>query len=557
MANVKLPIGRSGFEDIRKNGFYYIDKTGLLEEMLKNDGKQVTLITRPRRFGKTLGMSMMAEFLDIRKESMQLFEGLSIAGNQELCDAWMNQYPTVFVSFKDVDGLTYEDAYAKFRAIISNLFVSHFYLLNSDKLNTYERGEFDRIAGKIGSKEEFENSLLRLTEMLSAHYGKPVILLIDEYDVPLAKANANGYYKEMLSTVRGIMTVLKDNPALKFAVVTGCLQIAKESIFTGTNNLVSNTITDNRLDEYFGFTQAEVNRLLQDTGLTGHAGEIREWYDGYRFGDRDIYCPWDVMCHVDALQENPFQPPKSYWENTSHNDIIYQFISTTEAEINDKLETLLAGGYIIEPIEENLTYDVLHSSEENIWTLLYYTGYVTKGWGKELQEPLDQSMLALTIPNREIRNLFQKSVKQWFDDKMKLSDRSELFAALWRGDAQKLQILISDLLFDTISYHDYNESFYHAFVTGFLAGAGYKVESNYEYGLGRSDIVVKDRRNRRAAVIEAKIARSEGELEQECRDALAQITERQYADGIAHAGYKEVTAFGIAFYRKQCRVMKA
>lgn len=249
----------------------------------------------------------------------------------------------------------------------------------SDKLTPNDKRFFQNILEEKAAAAHLENSLLRLTAMLSAHYGKPVILLIDEYDVPLANANANGYYKDMLSTVRGIMSALKDNPALKLAVVTGCLQIAKESIFTGTNNFVSNTITDNRLDEFFGFTQSEVDQLLQDTELEDHSEEIREWYDGYHFGDRDIYCPWDVMSHVDALQEDSAQLPKSYWENTSHNDIIYQFISTTEAEINDKFGTLLSGGYIVEPIEENLTYDILHSSEENIWTLLYYTGYLTKG----------------------------------------------------------------------------------------------------------------------------------------------------------------------------------
>ncbi len=557
MKKVNIPVGRSDFEHIRKNDFYYIDKTGLIEELLKTDATQVTLITRPRRFGKTLGMNMMAEFFDIRKDSHALFEGLSISENKALCKDWMNQYPTIFISFRTVDGLRYEEAYASLYSTIENLYTAHFYLMDSEKLIAPQKAFIQTILEEKAKPMHIKNSLLKLTEMLYTHYGKPVILLMDEYDVPLAKASVNGYYKEMLSTIRGVMSVLKDNPALCFAVVTGCLQIVKESIFTGTNNFVSDTISDSRLDEYFGFTQTEVDKLLLDTELTDHVDEIKDWYDGYHFGKHDIYCPWDVMNHVKNLLLNPATPPAAYWEHTSHNDIIYQFISTTEADVNDKFETLLTGGYIMEAIEPNLTYDILHSSEKNIWTLLYFTGYLTKMCPKDIPEKLGDGSFALTIPNTEIKRLFRKSVNEWYLAKTEASDRSELFDALWKGDAERLQEYLNDTLFDTISFYDYQENFYHAFLTGQLSRKGYVVKSNRENGLGRSDITVKDRKNRRAIVIETKVTGSESDLDFLCDKALAQIVENQYNKEIEQSGYQQVLCIGIAFYRKQCRVKVA
>ena len=557
MKKVNIPVGRSDFEYIRKNGYYYIDKTGLIEELLKTDATQVTLITRPRRFGKTLGMSMMAEFFDIRKDSHALFGGLSISKNKELCKSWMNQYPTVFISFRNVDGLNFEQAYGMLRGTFADIFMQHIYLLKSDLVHELDKNLITRIVNRTASMEEYQNTLQFLTRVLSTHYGKPVILLIDEYDVPLAKASAKGYYKEMLSTIRGVMSVLKDNPALSFAVVTGCLQIVKESIFTGTNNFVSDTISDSRLDEYFGFTQADVDKILLDTELTNHADEIKDWYDGYHFGEHDVYCPWDVMNHVKNLLLNPATPPASYWEHTSHNDIIYQFISTTAADVNDKFETLLAGGYIIEPIEPNLTYDILHSSERDIWTLLYFTGYLTRMRPEDIPETPDDGCFALIIPNTEIRGLFRKSVSEWYLTKTEASDRSELFDALWKGDAKRLQEYINDTLFDTISFYDYHENFYHAFLAGQLSRKGYVVKSNRENRLGRSDITVKDRKNRRAVVIETKSATSESELDALCDEALAQIAKNQYDAEIEKSGYRQVLCIGIAFYKKQCRVKVA
>lgn len=554
MKKIKIPIGRSGFADIRKNGYYYIDKSGLIEELLKTDATMVTLITRPRRFGKTLGMRMLSEFFDIRKDSRELFEGLSIMEKKELCEHWMNQYPTVFLSFRMVDGLEFKKAYAKLCSILAELYREHFYFMESEKINDLDKEVFYRIAAKKASQEELENSLFYLIKIMSIQYEKPVILLLDEYDVPLAKASEHGYYTEMLDVMKNMMQAIKDNDNLKFAVITGCLRIAKESIFTGTNNFVSDTISDTRLNEYFGFTQNEIDRLLQETKLIDHKQEIKEWYNGYHFGSFDIYCPWDVMNHINNLLLNPLLKPKSFWENTSDNAIIRSFFDREEFDINDKFELLLSGGYIKEEIKENLTYDVLNSSEDNLWSLLYFTGYLTKV--KEECSSLLQGQFALKIPNKEIMGIFKNSVKVWFIERTATSNREELFTALWNLDDKKLTSLISDLLFDTISYHDYRESFYHAFLTGLVSSAGYQVESNYENGLGRSDLVIKDRKHRQALVIEAKWVESESQLEKECEQALQQIEKRRYAEKIEHLGYKKVGRLGIAFYQKKCLVKK-
>lgn len=557
MGEIKVPVGRSGFADIRTNGYYYIDKSGLIKELLRTDGTQVTLFTRPRRFGKTLNMHMLAEFFDLQKDSRALFEGLSISEEKELCREWMNQYPVLFLSFRTVDGLSFEKAYAMLAAVIAQACQDQLYLLESGRVNPYEREVFHRLASKTATQEELENGLRLLSWLMAAHYEKPVILLIDEYDVPLAKASEKGYYPEMLEVMKGIMQTVKDNTSLKLAVVTGCLRIAKESIFTGTNNFVSDTINDTRLNEYFGFTQAEVDRLLEDAGLSEHGEKLRDWYDGYHFGDYDVYCPWDVMNHVKDLLLNPSMEPKNYWENTSDNSIIRMFLERTDFDIHDKFETLLSGGYIKETVTDQLTYDMLTSSEENLWSLLYLTGYLTRMRKEELPGgSLQPGQIALKIPNAEIRSIFQKSVKAWFTETSRRSNRDELFAALWSGDTEKLTAILSDLLFDTISYHDYRESFYHAFLTGLVSGAGYQVESNYENGFGRADLVIRDRRNRRAAVIEAKWNDSEKKLEQECGNALRQIAERQYAKKTERFGYREVWSYGIAFYKKQCLVRK-
>ena len=557
MNKLKIPIGISDFKKIRENFSYYIDKTGLIEELIRTEVTEVTLITRPRRFGKSMGMSMLANFFDISKDSRELFEGLKVSKNKELCEAWMNQYPTVFFSFKEVDGLEFSVAYERLQCELSELFVKYKYLLSSENVSEEDRNLFKRISFKNASIGDVCQSLGFLTRILNAYYGKPVIVLIDEYDVPVSKANENGYYREMLDIIRRILSkALKDNTSLKFAVVTGCLKITKESIFTGVNNFTTDTISDRRYNEYFGFTEEEVKKLLQDAGLEDRFELVKQWYDGYRFGTLDIYCPWDVLNYVNKVITQGIVNPENFWENTSGNGVIRQFLDKTEYDVTEKFETLLAGNYIKEAINENLTYDLMSSSEENLWNLLYMTGYLTKVKPEELEhgDRLEKGQTALRIPNVEVVDIFQKSVVEWFRQKTFSSDRQELFEALWSGDAKKLTELLSDLLFDTISYYDYAESFYHAFMTGLVLNAGYIVESNYENGLGRSDITIKDRRNRRALVIETKITSSEAEMEKACDAALQQIEELQYARKVERSGFKKVIRYGIAFYKKECLV---
>ncbi len=557
-----IPVGISDFREIRENGYYYIDKTGLIRELLKTAGTKATLITRPRRFGKTLGMTMLAEFFDIRKESRKIFEGLDIAGEEELCREWMNGYPTIFLTFKDVDGLNFQAAKEMLWSQIANLYNEHNYLVTSEKVNENDQKIFKKIADLAeGNPADnlLKTSILTLMRMMEAYYGKKVIVIIDEYDVPLSKANSHGYYLEMLEMIKLLLsTALKDNKFLQFAVFTGCLRISKESIFTGVNNFTTDTISDNRYNEFFGFTEKEVTELLEAAGHGELLETIRKWYDGYRFGNLEIYCPWDVLNYVTKLLTENTVKPENFWEHTSDNAVIGAFLERTEFDVTEKFETLLDGGYIKEIIATNLTYDFLASSEENLWSLLYLTGYLTKVKKEELNagDILEENQTALKIPNEEVKDIFRKSVAEWFIRKAAKRDRKELFEALWNGNEEKLTMLLSDLLFDTISYHDYAESYYHAFLTGLMSSAGYIVESNYENGLGRSDVVIKDRSQRRAVVIETKIADAEEGLQRGCEEALRQIDDKQYAKKIERSGFRQVICYGITFYKKECLVVK-
>ena len=553
MRTLNIPVGVSNFEEIRKNGYYYIDKSGLIGELLSRTGTKVTLITRPRRFGKTLGMSMLENFFDIRKDSRALFEGLEIARDQALCDAWMNQYPTIFVSFRQVDGLDFTGAYDMLTWVISELYKKHRYLLDSDRIGTSDKEIAKQLEWGQASLKDTKGSLLLLTRMMQQHYGKPVILLIDEYDVPVAKANSNGYYAEMLDVMKGLLQALKDNQALQFAVVTGCLKIAKESIFTGTNNFVSDTITNSRLNEYFGFVQSEVDQLLKDAGVTEQADSIRRWYDGYHFGDFDVYCPWDVMNYMLELQRDPKAKPISYWKNTSDNAIIRSFIDYAGSTITNKLEILMAGGCIVQRVDENLTYDYLHASEDNLWSTLYLTGYLTRAREADYKGEVPDGMVALMIPNAEIREIFETTVIRWFDDSTKKWNRTALFDAVWRGDSEGITKEMNALLRRTISYHDYREDFYHAFLAGIFTGAGYMVDSNKEHGEGRSDVVVYDPVNARVAIFEAKYTKTLENMERECDMALQQIDDRMYAAEYED-DYDQILCYGISFFRKRCMV---
>ena len=552
MKALNIPVGISNFEKIRNNGFYYVDKTGLIEELLKTEA-DVTLITRPRRFGKTLGMSMLESFFDIRKNSRKLFEGLEIARQSELCSKWMNQCPTVSVSFRQVDGLNFTSAYDMLTMVFADLYNKHLYLLEDSHVTEFQKKTFTNIAHGCGSEKEVKSSLVLLTTMMQQHYGKAVVLLIDEYDVPVAKANAHGYYNEMLDVMKGLLQALKDNQALCFAVVTGCLKIAKESIFTGTNNFVSDTITDSRLNEYFGFVQSEVDQILADAETEDQAENIRKWYDGYHFGDFDVYCPWDVMNYLLELQHNPQAKPVSYWKNTSDNAIIRSFIDHSGSSITKKLENLMAGETIVQRVDENLTYDYLHSSEDNLWSMLYLTGYLTKARNEQTDEVLPDGAIALMIPNEEIRDIFETTVIQWFDDSTRKWNRTLLFDAVWNGDSVNLTKEMNILLRRTISYHDYKEDFYHAFLAGIFTGAGYMVDSNKEHGEGRSDVVVYDPVNGRVAIFEAKYTKNQEKLESTCNTALQQIDERLYAKEYED-DYDQILCYGISFFKKRCLV---
>ena len=549
MKKLNIPVGISDFAKIRDRKYYYVDKTKLISDLLEEETAEVTLITRPRRFGKTMAMSMLSHFFDIRKDSKAMFQGLKIAENTELCDEWMNQWPVLFLSFRRVDGLNFQGAYGMLQATITDVCENHLYLMDSPQVSAYPKEVMDRLLRGTASEKETKGSLLMLTKMMEAHYGKPVILLIDEYDVPIAKASANGYYDEMLDVMKGILQALKDNDALRFAVITGCLRIAKESIFTGTNNFVSDTISSSHLNEYFGFTQEEVDQILSDADQTDHAEDVKAWYDGYHFGDLDVYCPWDVMNYLRDLRKNPKIKPASYWRNTSDNAIIRSFIDYAGENIHEKMETLLAGGYIIQKIREDLTYDYLHASEENLWSILYSTGYLTQVRGEEL--PPDTA--ALMIPNAEIRQIFETSVQEWFDDSARKENRTALFDAVWSGDIETLTEEMNELLRKTISYHDYKEDFYHAFLTGIFTGAGYSVDSNRERGEGRSDVVVRNSSKGRVALFEAKYAKTLDGLEASCEAALQQIEDRQYAKDFAD-DYDDILCYGIAFYKKRCLV---
>lgn len=554
MKEINIPVGISDFKEIRKNGYYYVDKTFLIKELLKTTATKVTLITRPRRFGKTMAMSMLATYFDIRENSQDLFDGLEISKETDLCKEWMNQWPVVFLSLKDIDGLNFEDAYERLVVQISNLYKNYTYLLEYDKIDPDDRQIFlDLKAGKAEKAQVFQ-ALRTLMRMLQIYHQKKVILLLDEYDVPIAKASSNGDYNQMLDVMKGIMsTALKDNTSLQFSVVTGCLRIAKESVFTGTNNFVTDSITDSHYNEFFGFTQAEVDQILEDADAGKHAESVKYWYDGYHFGNVDVYCPWDLMNYLCDLQRNPEAKPDSYWKNTSDNAIIRSFIDYAGSSITKKLETLLAGGYIVEQIDESLTYDYLHSSEENLWSILYLTGYLTTVREEDLSTSVPDGLSALAIPNAEIQEIFETTVMKWFSDSAKTWSRQTLFDAVWKNDCELLTQEMNKLLRKTISYHDYKEDFYHAFLASIFAGAGYSVESNKEHGEGRSDIVVSDIVNGRVAVFEVKKSDALADLTSDCESALAQIDDRMYAKEFED-DYDEVLCYGVSFFKKRCLV---
>ena len=545
---VKFPLGESSFESIREKELFYIDKTPLIEELYRNNGTKVFLFTRPRRFGKTLTMSMLSSFFDISKDSRDIFDGLNISRNKEVCDKWMNKFPTVFVSFKDVDGLNYESAFDELKNIIFNLYCGYSYLLESDKTDDAHKERFARIYKGSPTLSDIKSSLSLLLKMLHAHYGKKVILLIDEYDVPMAKASEKGYYPEMLDVMKGILSVLKDSTTLEFGVVTGCLRIAKESIFTGLNNLYSNTITSTAFSEYFGFTANEVERTFKDLGVEDKLPLAKEWYDGYLFGKSEIYSPWDVISYLNDLKSDSDARPKNYWANTSGNAIIGSFIQIGRKTLFDDIDALLNGECIIKSIDENITYDYLHSTDNNFWSILLMTGYLTVCDGAVAGVPLGEDETALRIPNREVKSVFSKSIVNWVQTVTEEENLWSMAEALWKGDAETVARDMTRILNRTLSYNDvWHEYVYHLFFAGLFSGIGYRVDSNKEYGMGKPDIVVLDYRRKRAAVFELKGGK------ERIDDAVAQIERKKYIDGLD--GYGLIMTYGVRFVGKSAEIV--
>lgn len=551
---LKLPVGIENFEEIRKSGFYYIDKTRLIDQLLQNWGK-VNLFTRPRRFGKTLNMSMLKSFFEIGTDS-SLFEGLYISNNTELCNEYMGKYPVIFLSLKGVDGLTFSKSKEMLSEIIKEEADRHYYLKNSEKLTQEDRISFQSIL--TGTDENIENSLKTLSRFLYKHYDRKTIIIIDEYDVPLDKAFQNGYYKEMVALIKGIFgQALKTNDFLQFAILTGCLCISKESIFTGLNNFEVLSILNVQYDECFGFTDAEVRKILKDYGLSAHYADMKEWYDGYRFGNTDIYCPWDVIRYSKSLCMDEEAKPEDFWSNSSGNAIVRRFIDKADASTKNEIERLIAGEYIEKEISQELTYEELDDKIENLWSVLFTTGYLTQ------QGRTDDDRYRLAIPNKEIRNLFIKKVREWFRDASKNDGKAleEFCNAFIQKNSQKIEQLFGDYLWNTISIRDTavakekKENFYHGILLGLL---GYKsnwiIKSNAESGTGYSDILIEAPDNRTGIVIELKYAEN-GNMDKACLDAIKQIEEKDYVGRLKQDGMRNFISYGIACYKKDCKVM--
>ena len=553
--NKKILLGTDFFDELIENDGYYVDKTETLYELVEETSNKVTLFTRPRRFGKSLMMSMMKSFFDIRSAESTNFDGLRILKNHpDFCGKWMHQYPVLLISFKDVEGLTFEKAYAKLKTVIANICKKNAWLEFEKNVLPSDAEQFHRLQFETADESNVENSLQTIMRMMYAVYDRPVILLIDEYDVPLAKSNENRYYRQMLDVIRSIMSIsLKSNEYLKFAVVTGCLRIPKESIFSGVNNFSSYSVLDEAFSGCFGFTSDEIERLLKYYDREDKMALVRSWYDGYLFGNKEIYCPWDVMSYVSALRRNRNAAPKPYWENTSGNGAIKAFFELQNEDVTDQFEILLNGGTITQNVTNALTYDEAYDSVRNLWSILLMTGYVT-AVHREAPDDSEESIegVELRIPNREISKIFQKAVSDHFQKTVDQSRISDLMEALWNGEEERASYILSDLLFETISYMDYHEDYYHAFVAGIFTGRGYVPQSNKEQGLGRPDVDLRDRRNRRMMIIECKKSDSESRLEYWCDEAIRQIIDQQYARKTD--GFNTVRCYGVAFFEKSAKV---
>ena len=569
MANtLKLPVGIENFEEIRKLGFYYIDKTRLIEQLLQGWGK-VTLFTRPRRFGKTLNMSMLKSFFEIGTDKT-LFDGLYISGNKELCDEHMGKYPVIFLSFKGVEGLTYYEAFDALVRVIGKEISRVSFLADSDKLTMLEREQYKGLTiiedgSFVFSKDKLISSLQLLSQLLYKHYGQKVVILIDEYDVPLDKAFQNGYYKEMVSLIRGLFgQALKTNEFLQFAVLTGCLRVSKESIFTGLNNFEINSIVDIDHDEQFGFTDDEVMKLLSDYDRSERYADVKEWYDGYHFGNADIYCPWDVINFAKKLVSDPSARPSAFWINSSGNDMVKRFVDKADQTTRDEIEKLVAGGFVEKQLRLDLTYDEIDNTIDNLWSVLFTTGYLTKIG--EVKVPDSESYAyKLVIPNKEVREVFILQIQEWFkavvvkdDDTMKLLSRAILDKDE-KQIARQLNIVMSRMIsiLDTKAPDAMKENFYHGLLLGLLRGSNpdWLIKLNRESGDGFSDILIMPEDPDAGIVIEVKYAKEMKELDAACEAAITQIKDKRYDETLRDEGRCDILAYGIAFCRKRCRVV--
>ena len=562
MANtLKLPVGIDDFRKLRESNFYYVDKTRLIEQLLLN-WSEVTLFTRPRRFGKTLNMSMLKSFFEIGTDKT-LFDGLYISGNKELCDDYMGKYPVIFLSFKGVEGLEFASAKRMLCTIIEREIDRHYYLKISDALTDEDRTLFTKMLH--GQADNIEDSIRMLSQLLYKHYGQKAVILIDEYDVPLDKAFQNGYYKEMVSLIRGLFgQALKTNEFLQFAVLTGCLRVSKESIFTGLNNFEINSIVDIDHDEQFGFTDDEVMKLLSDYDRSERYPDVKEWYDGYHFGNADIYCPWDVINFAKKLVSDPSARPSAFWINSSGNDMVKRFVDKADQTTRDEIEKLVAGGFVEKQLRLDLTYDEIDNTIDNLWSVLFTTGYLTKIG--EVKVPDSESYAyRLVIPNKEVREVFVLQIQEWFkavvaneNDTMKLLSK----AILDKDEqqiARQLNIVMSRMIsiLDTKAPDDMKENFYHGLLLGLLRGSNpdWLIKSNRESGDGFSDILIMPEDPDAGIVIEVKYAKEMKELDAACEAAMAQIKNKRYDEALRDEGRCDILAYGIAFCRKRCRVV--
>ncbi|MCI8782506.1 MAG: AAA family ATPase [Dorea sp.] len=559
MRKKKLPIGIENFEELRKEDFYYIDKSGLIAELLHNWGA-VNLFTRPRRFGKTLNMSMLEQFFSLNGDK-RIFDGLDILKETALCEEYMGKYPVVSISLKGIDAINYETAFRMGARAVRRVAGEVQYLLKSDVLSESDKLEYQSLLDSSMDEATFCDSLRILSEMLEKHHNRKVILLIDEYDVPLAKAHANGYYEQMISLIRSLLgEALKTNTSLKLAVLTGCLRISKESIFTGLNNLKVLTIADERFDEYFGFTDKEVKDLLEYYDVTDHYEEVKRWYDGYQFGNVEVYCPWDVLNHCDRIRSEPHVQPENYWINTSSNDAVKRFIEESANSVTKReIERLVAGEVITKEIHQELTYAEVYQSIDHIWSLLFTTGYLTQRGKPEGRQ------MKLAIPNLEIRDIFETQIMEFFKENVREDGEmlNRFCDALQNEDAENVEKIFTEYLRKTISIRDtavrteMKENFYHGVLLGILGvKTRWGISSNREMGEGYADILAEPDTGDMGIIIEVKYAH-DGDLDGACKEALKQIKYTKYEDDLEDDGVENILKYGIACYKKRCRVMLA